>query len=507
MIRKNILANFAGRAWGFVSVYLFVPIYLQYMGVEAYGLVGFYSTLLGVLAFADLGFSATLNREMARLSVTDDTDAMRDMVRTYEISYLLISAVLAAGIFGLAPLIAERWLNSSSLPHDEIVSAIRLMGFAIAFQLPSGLFAGGLMGLQEQVRANSLQIAWSIYRGLGSVAVLMVLEPTIFYFSVWQLIANAVYCFTVRQGLWKAIRKSDRQQPSRFRLKVFAETWRYASSIMGMAAISIALTQIDKLAVSKMLSLEALGFYSLAGTLAAIPLLVASPIASAMFPRFTELVVLKDAASLKGIYQKSTELVALAIIPSGLVLLCFSGEAVLAWTGSVAASRNAALATSLLLVGQLLQAMTIIPYYISLAYGNVRLNLCVGLISAVLITPMLIFLVERFGLTGAALSWLLVNVLSFGPYMYFFHREFMPESLGLWLKSSILLPVLVSGLCVACFRMAMPALGSRWEIIAYCGLTWVCAAFATSAVTPSIRTVYVKMAQRCIGNICGSSKP
>ncbi|SDC22574.1 Membrane protein involved in the export of O-antigen and teichoic acid [Massilia sp. PDC64] len=506
MIRKNILANFAGRAWGFVSVYLFVPIYLKYMGVEAYGLVGFYSTLLGVLAFADLGFSATLNREMARLSVSNNAESMCNLVRTYEISYLVISLTLAFGVFGFAPLIAERWLNSTTLPHTEIVSAIRLMGFAIALQLPSGLFAGGLMGLQEQVRANSLQIAWSLYRGLGSVGILLIFEPTVFYFSLWQLIANALYCFTVRFSLWKSIRKRGCDQRPHFRLKVFAETWRYASSITGMAAISIILTQIDKLAVSKMLSLTALGFYSLAGTLAAIPLLVASPIASAMFPRFTELVVLKDRTSLSWMYKKSTEFVALAIIPGSAVLLFFSREAILAWTGSTVASENAGLAASLLLLGQLMQAMTIIPYYISLAYGNISLNLRVGIISAVLITPTLIFLVARFGVTGAALSWFLINILSFGPYMYFFHKEFMPGGLINWLKFSIVLPALTSALCVACFQIAMPVLDLRWKIIAYCSLTWICAVLATSAVIPSIRHIYIKLAQRCIGNIRGSSK-
>ena len=69
MIKQNIAANFIGRAWGFISVYLFIPLYLKFLGIEAFGLVGFYSTLVGVLAFADMGFTATLNREMARLSV------------------------------------------------------------------------------------------------------------------------------------------------------------------------------------------------------------------------------------------------------------------------------------------------------------------------------------------------------------------------------------------------------------------------------------------------------
>jgi len=56
MIRRNILANMIARAWGVISVYLFVPLYLRFLGIEAYGIVGFYSTLLAVLAFADMGF-------------------------------------------------------------------------------------------------------------------------------------------------------------------------------------------------------------------------------------------------------------------------------------------------------------------------------------------------------------------------------------------------------------------------------------------------------------------
>ena len=77
MIRRNITANFVGRAWGVVSVYIFIPLYLKFLGVEAYGLVGFYATLMGVLAFADMGLTATLNREMARLSTRKDSTGER----------------------------------------------------------------------------------------------------------------------------------------------------------------------------------------------------------------------------------------------------------------------------------------------------------------------------------------------------------------------------------------------------------------------------------------------
>ena len=152
-LRKNTIANYFGHAWGIISVYLFVPIYLKFLGIEAYGLVGFYSTLLGILVFADMGLTATLSREIARLSVRKNAAReMGELLRTYESIYICISFMVAGTIWFFAPLIAERWLKASTLQPREIASAIRLMGIAIALQLPSGLYSGGLLGLQKQVK-------------------------------------------------------------------------------------------------------------------------------------------------------------------------------------------------------------------------------------------------------------------------------------------------------------------------------------------------------------------
>ena len=129
MIRKNIASNFTARVWGFVSAYLFVPLYLKFLGIEAYGLVGFYSTLLGVFTFADMGFTATLNREMARLSVRKDSvGEMRDLLRTYETIYLSVSLVLGIIIWTLGPLIGREWLHSSVEPRDIVPSLHRVLG-------------------------------------------------------------------------------------------------------------------------------------------------------------------------------------------------------------------------------------------------------------------------------------------------------------------------------------------------------------------------------------------
>lgn len=500
MIRQNIIANIIGRAWSVISVFLFIPLYIKFLGVEAFGLVGFYSTLLGVLAFANMGFKATLNREMARLSaLRDSAGKMKDVLRTYESIYGFISLIISLLIWFLAPLIAEQWLRSNVLQPHEIAVAIRLMGVAIAFQLPSGLYIGGLMGLQRQVRANSLQIAWSVYRGLGAVLVLWLFSPTIFAFALWQLIANAIYCFFARLNLGRALSFSPDQSQPQFKWQVFRNTWRYAAGMAGMAVISTLLRQTDKLVVSKMLSLEMLGYYTLAGALASAPLMLGSPIASAVFPRLTGLVAIENHNGLTRLYHRTCELVAVAIIPAGLTIALFAGDFILAWTGSAVTAQQAGLVASLLLGGQLLQAITVVPYYLALAYGNIRLNLQIGIASIVLITPLLIYLVMKYGIVGAGFSWLIMNLCTLPPYMYFLHRRFLPGEHHRWVLRSVVRPLLAALPCVLLGYWLLPHSTSRLMTFCKIGLVWIVASVATVLVSSELRQEFRYQAIKLLG--------
>jgi O-antigen/teichoic acid export membrane protein len=497
MIRQNILANIIARGCGVISVYLFVPLYLKFLGIEGYGLVGFYSTLLAVLAFADVGFTATINREMARFAVRRDSAAeMRDLLRTYESTYLCISSVLAVIIWALAPAIAGHWLRSRVLEPHEMAAAIRLMGVAIAFQLPSGLYIGGLMGLQRQVRANSVQTAWGVFRGLGAVLVLWLFSPTIFAFALWQMISNAIYCLVARLSLWRALPSSPGQSQPHFRWQVFRNTWRYAAGMAGMAVVSTLLTQTDKLAVSKMLSLEMLGYYTLAGTLASVPLMLASPIASAVFPRLTGLVASEDSNGLTRLYHRTCALVAVATIPAGMTVALFAGDLIRVWTGSAIIAQRAGLVASLLLGGQLLQAIQVVPCYLALAHGDVTLNLQINIASVLLITPLLLFLIIKYGIVGAGFSWLIMNLCTLPPYIYFLHRRFLPGELQKWVLRDVLRPLLAALPIILLARLFFPVPSSRLLILGLIGLMWSMSAVAAACTMPELRVGLIEKTGR-----------
>ena len=497
-IRQNTIANFFGRVLGVVSVYLFIPFYLKFLGIEAYGLVGFYSTLIGVLAFADLGLTATLSREMARLSVLENSaDEMANLLRTYETIYLYISLAVSLLIWLFAPLIAGRWLRASALTPSAMTSAIRLMGIAISLQLPAGLYAGGLMGLQKQVLSNALQIAWGGLRGLGTILILWLYSQTIFAFAFCQLCSNLAYCFAVRWTLRRTL-PSTKSKPHFSRLAL-RHTWKYAMSMAGTTFLSTILMQTDKLVISKILPLEMFGYYTLAGSLAQVPIILAAPIGVAMFPRLTGLVSLSDKDTLTRIYHKACGLVSVAVIPAALTLALNKGDFIFAWTGSVVATQKAGLVASLLLGGQIMQALTVVPFYLALAYGHTKLILQVQIISIIFITPLLVFLIINYGIVGGGLSWLIMNLCTIPFYMYFLHRRFLYGEFWRWLLQDIGRPLLVTIFVIVLGRSFLPSAGSRLMTFGLLGLVWSISAAAASFTIPVVRKEIFQKTRKLFG--------
>src|SRR2546425_13359508 len=108
IVRKNIVANFAGNGWTALLAVALIPLYIRFLGIEAWGLVGIFASLQGIFALLDMGLSATLNREIARLSVRENkAQEMRNLVRTLELIYWTVAAVIGVSVFLLAPLIAN----------------------------------------------------------------------------------------------------------------------------------------------------------------------------------------------------------------------------------------------------------------------------------------------------------------------------------------------------------------------------------------------------------------
>jgi O-antigen/teichoic acid export membrane protein len=296
MFFQNVVANYLSKFWGLISLFFFVPIYIDLLGIEAYAIISFYTVILTVMYFADGGLSSTLNREIARVS---DKLYIGNMLFTIERVYLFICSIIVTLIICFSGLISKKWLNSENIPESDLATFIILMGVSVAFQLFTTLHNSGLMGLEKQILANTIQTSSSIFRS-ALVLVPLNFYPSLRTFFVWQVFCNVTFFFVTRYNLWKFIKGNISY---RFDIKILKSIGAFSGGMMLMSIISSLNTQIDKIVISKILSLEEFGFYSLAGLLSQIPVLIITPIAIAILPRMIKYSVSLDNEKLVKLFE------------------------------------------------------------------------------------------------------------------------------------------------------------------------------------------------------------
>jgi len=428
---RNIIANILGKGWPTFVGIACIPLYIRFLGIEAYGLVGVFTALQTVLSLLDLGLSTTANRELARLSGQDASgQASRDLMRTLERVYWSLAILIAVGVAGLAPWLSGTWLRSVHLPGPAMYEALLLMGLAIALQFPSALYAGGLLGLQRQVPYNGIVIVVVTLRGIGAILMLWRVSPTIQAFLAWQAVMSLVLTVATGWLLWRHLPISP--AAPRFRSALLRSIWRFAAGMSGISALGVILTQLDKLTLSRLVTLEQFGYYSLATVVASGLYLVASPVYTAAFPRFSQLASRGEMEAVRAVYHKSCQLVAVTVWPMALIIACFARELLLLWTGSAVTAEATHRVLSLLIVGTALNTMAITPLALQLAHGWTRLAFVQNALAVALLAPCIVWMASRYGPAGAAVAWIILNAGYVLVGLTLMHQRLLRGELRTW---------------------------------------------------------------------------
>jgi len=447
LIKKNIAANFAGNTWQALMSFAFMPFYLKFMGIEAWGLMGIFATILAMFSLLDMGLSSTLNREMARLSVLPDKkQEMRNLVRTLEVIYWGIAVLAGIIIVSLAPFITHYWIKAGELSPQTIEQSLLIMGLIMALQMPAGFYSGGLMGLQKQVLLNAINIGIGTLRGVGAVLILWLISPTIQAFFLWQLVISIINTFLLALFLWRSLPPGE--QKTTFQKQLLNGIWRFAAGMSGIAILAVILTYLDKVILSKMLTLEMFGYYTLASMVAMGLGRLFTPLFYSIYPRFTQLVSIHDQDGLKQLYHKSCQFMAVLILPVAAVIALFSYEIILLWTQNPITAEKTHILVSILICGTALNGLMNFPYALQLAFGWTRLSFFKNVIAVILLVPLIIYMTTHYGAIGAAITWLVLHIGLFFIEIPIMHRKLLQTEKWHWYWQDVFIPL------VACISVA-----------------------------------------------------
>jgi len=214
----------------------------------------------------------------------------------------------------------------------------------------------------------------------------------------------------------------------------------------------VLVTQIDKLVLSKILSLTEYAYFTLAVLVAGGVGVISGPISAALLPRMSKLAAAHDDASLVQLYRSATQLVGVIAIPTSFALALFSKQVLWAWTGDVGIADSAGAVLKLYAIGNGMLAISAFPYYLQFAKGELRLHLIGSGLFLILLIPTLVWATLQYGSKGAGWAWLSANFIYLLAWVPVVHSHFFKGLHKLWLLKDIG-PILLTTSIGAIFLM------------------------------------------------------
>ncbi len=450
-LKKNVIANYFGQGWTALMGLAFVPLYIKYLGIEAYGMIGIFALLQSWLVLLDMGMTPTLSREMARYTGGAHTaQSILDLLRSIEIVAIAVACLIAVGIGAASTWLATDWLHVEKLPVSVVAQAFGIMGVVAALRFIEGLYRSILVGLQRQVLFIVVNAVMSTLRWLGAVVVLAWVSPTLGAFFLWQGLVSILTVCVFVTVTYRVLPRAE--HAGRFSWAALKNVGRFAGGMVGITFLSLLLMQVDKLLLSRLVSLKDFGYYTLAASVASALYFLVTPIVTAFSPHLTELVARSEQQLLVDSYHRASQWLAVALIPAALVIAAFSEPLLYVWTGNVILSQKAGPFLVLLVLGTLCNGFMNVPYMTQLAHGWTSFAVRVNIIAVVIIIPAILLTVPRFGGIAAAWAWLVLNagyVLIAIPFM---HRRLLPYEKWRWYWNAVFKPLLIGSITVLMLR-------------------------------------------------------
>lgn len=489
---RNIIFNFVGQFYLSTIMIIMAPVYIRYMGLEAYGLIGFFTLTQSWIQIFDLGFSATLSRQSAQYcSGTLSAFEFRSVFKSIQILFCFLTFILFCFAYYIGNEFSNFWIKANDLSQIDIKTSVIFIFFVSILRWQGGLYRGIVNGFEQQVWLNKFNITFSSFKYLVVLIYLNYYSQSIVDFFYYQFIINFLELFF----LWRYVHKSMPKISEKviFKYEYIKKNLYFSLSVAFSSLIWVAVTQLDKLILSKLLTLKNFACYTMAVTLASGINIIISPLSSAILPRFSALMSQNKQYEFQVLYKNVTKLIVMMVMPVMLMMVIQGDKILYAWSNNHYIVENSYKILRGYAIGNVILAVLGMSYYLQFATGKLRLHLIGNIIFVIVLVPMLIYATFRWGGIGASYVWIICNLLYLLFWTPIVHMRYMKYSYLSWITDDILKVSIISGFFSIFLIKFCFVLSGRLFIVFESGFVFIVSVILTSLVIfPEFRNFLLK---------------
>jgi O-antigen/teichoic acid export membrane protein len=487
-LNRNLIVSIIGRAWTPILSIFLLPVTVKLLGVESYGLVSFYITALNIVNVLDLGLGNSFNRQLSRHSASLTLQKEQPSItRTFEIIIFSISILIGISFYILSSVISDFWIKNGGISHKTVITCIQLMGISIAFQFPQSFYQNGLIALNKQLQLNLFLIFYGTIRVVGSLVILKYISCEVELFFRWHLLFNLVTTLCVTRLFWNSIPKFL-VKPI-FNISHLVATWRYSIYIFGNSVMSIILAQLDKVMLSKALSLLMFSYYNIAVTLASGISMITGPLLLVIFPQMVKLKEQNHFQGLNSLFHQAAQYLSILVFPIATTLLFFAKPVILLWMNDALIAEESYYILVLFLIGAVINAVASVPLNCSIAFGLPKLVFISYVFQLIVMVPIFYFMIVRYHGIGAGYACILLNSLYFVFAIPQFFKRFFTSELYSWIFYDVLTPLFCCFIIAWLSSLFFPIGLTKLSSFIWFGGTWALSSLISALTLYHCRNV------------------
>lgn len=433
-IKQNALYSILIKGISIVSSLLMVPLTLDFLSQELYGIWLTLSSLMWMLSFLDIGFTSGLKNRLAEALAYGDVKKGQSLVST---TYFAMIVIFIPLYLLLIPVIhSVEWasiLNVDYRYSNDIKMAMYILAATFCLQMVINVISAVVSAFQKVALSNSFPVIGQVLSLLVMYILVKTCNPSLFLLStsisVIPLIVMTIASVILFSGRYNIV------APSFASVKI-----ENVKSLLGLGfnffliqVQFVILYQATNFIISTISGPQDVVSYNIAYKYFSVATMFFTILVQPLWPAFTDAKSKNDYVWMNSVYRKM--LIVYALLVLGLIAMFLGSHLVYSiWIGdSVLVPISMSI---LLMVYMIINAFVGLHANIINGIGCVKLQTYVTFIGLVMHIPLSLLFGNFFGMEsrGVVLSMIVINAIYSITFFVQIRKLLSNKATGIWVK-------------------------------------------------------------------------
>jgi len=392
----------------------FIPLIINVLGTERYGIIAFFYMLVGLLGLLDAGISGTF----LKLVATNKGDIKNyRKVFVLFIKILFVFILIGFSLFIFFNLkeeyVVSTWINTK-VARKEALYAVQSIGLILFLLYVKSYLSSFVNGMEKQELVSIWGGVYNTIFYFGSYISIRYIDGSLFsffYIMKWLAILDVlvviIMVFLIYTGHVRILLASDlihdKDVPeligNEFKL---TKIIKFSIQLSGLSIIWVIATQIDRFVLSMYIPLDEYAKYQIAVQLSSTIAVISAPLTQILLPKLSNLYHDNQHQLYTKLFCNSLVIFTFLLAPLGPYFFYFGGDLISLWIGDAELAYEVNNFSKWLVSAAFVSAIMNFIFIYLYSVGHLKQHFYAYALYSLFSVPLSILVAKHYGAIGSA---------------------------------------------------------------------------------------------------------